>query len=148
MLRAPRRTRRGYRLDMSTAPAYDWYQRGMALLKAGDNHAAATVLERAAAAEPRKSSIHEALARAYFGSRRFSAALEQFTLVLDISPTNDYAHFGAGLCLGRLGKLREAVGHLRMANVMRPGNADYERALGLWEGHMTSLLPPERDPNE
>ncbi len=130
---------------MSTAPAYEWYQRGMSLLKAGDVHAAATLLERAAAAEPRKSSIHEALARAYFGARRFAAALEQFTLVLDISPTNDYAHFGAGLCLGRLGRLREAVGHLRMANVMRPGNADYERALEQWERHKDSLLPSPRD---
>ncbi len=126
---------------MSGAPAYDWYQRGMALLKTGDVHAAATLLEKAAAAEPRKSSIHEALARAYFRSGRFAAALEQFTLVLEISPTNDYAHFGAGLCLGRLGKLREAVGHLKLANVMRPGNADYEDALARWERHMTALLP-------
>ena len=132
---------------MSTAPAYDWYQRGMALLKAGDTHAAATLFERAAEAEPGKSSIHEALARAYFGSRRFAAALKQFMLVLEISPTNDYAHFGAGLCLGRLGRLREAVGHLRLANVMRPGNDDYERALALWEGHAASLLP-SNDPGE
>lgn len=46
---------------------------------------------------------------------------------------NDYAHFGAGLCLGRLGRLHEAVGHLRIANVMRPGNNDYEEALALHE---------------
>jgi tetratricopeptide (TPR) repeat protein len=127
---------------MSTAPAYDWFQRGMALLQAGDVHAAATLLERAAEAEPNKSSIHEGLARAYFGSGRFAAALKQFTMVLDMSPANDYAHFGAGLCLGRLGRLREAVGHLRMANVMRPGNRDYENALAIWEGHADSFLPP------
>jgi tetratricopeptide (TPR) repeat protein len=114
----------------------------MALLKSGDVHAAANLLQKAAAAEPGKSSIHEALARAYFGSRRFAAALEQFVIVLDLSPANDYAHFGAGLCLGRLGKLREAVGHLKMACVMRPDNDDYERARALWEGHLESLLPP------
>jgi tetratricopeptide (TPR) repeat protein len=132
---------------MSEAPAYDWFQRGMALLAAGDHHAAATLLERAAGAEPGKSSIHEGLARAYFGSGRFGRALEQFVLVLELAPANDYAHFGAGLCLGRLGRLREAVGELRMANVMRPGNKDYEDALRLWEGHADAFLEPEARPD-
>jgi tetratricopeptide (TPR) repeat protein len=118
------------------AGAYDWYQQGLALLQSGDNHAAATLLERAAAVEHGKSSIHEALARAYFGSRRFDEALEQFGVALDLSPANDYAHFGAGLCLGRLGRLPEAVGHLRMANVMRPNNEDYERALANHEARL------------
>lgn len=120
---------------------YEWYQRGLELLEAGDVHAAATLLERAAAAEPEKGSIREALARAYFRGRRFSAALAQFTAALEISPANDYAHFGAGLCLGRLGRLHQAVGHLRMANVMRPGNDDYEGALALWEAHLRALAP-------
>jgi tetratricopeptide (TPR) repeat protein len=117
---------------------YEWYQRGLTLLEAGDVHAAATVLARAAEAEPEKGSIREALARAYFRGRRFDAALDEFTAALEISPANDYAHFGAGLCLGRLGRLHEAVGHLRMANVMRPGNDDYEAALVLWEGRLGS----------
>jgi Flp pilus assembly protein TadD len=128
---------------MGTAPAYDWYQRGMSLLEAGDVHAAATLLERAAAAEPGKSSIHEALARAYFRSGRFKSALEQFRVVLEISPANDYAHFGAGLCLGRLGHLREAVGHLRMANVMRPDSEEYSDALARWEQHADRFLEPD-----
>jgi Flp pilus assembly protein TadD len=117
-------------------PAYEWYQRGLALLDGGDFHAAATLLERAAAEEPGKSSIHEALARAYFRSRRFSLALEQFNLVIDLSPANDYAYFGLGLSLDRLGRLEEAVGQLRMANVMRPGNADYEAALASSEARL------------
>jgi len=115
---------------------YDWYQRGLELLQSGDNHAAATLLERAAAAEHGKSSIHEALARAYFGSRRFDEALEQFGVVLEISPANDYALFGVGLCLGRLGRLPEAVGHLRMASVMHPENEDYKRELARCEARL------------
>lgn len=114
-------------------PVYEWYTQGMALLKAGDVHAAATLLERAVAEEPDKRSIREGLARAYYGAKRFGDALEQFTAVLDISPVEDYAHFGAGLCLGRLGRLPEAVGHLRMANVMRPENEDYQGALQRYE---------------
>ena len=128
---------------MAEDSAYEWYQRGLELLRSGDHHAAATLLEKAAEAEPGKSSIHEALARAYFGMRRFGAALKQFTIVIDMAPTNDYAYFGSGLCLGRLGRIREAVGHLRMANVMRPGNADYEEALARWEGHAASILGDE-----
>ena len=114
-------------------PVYEWYQRGLTLLETGDVHAAATVLARAAEAEPEKGSIREALARAYYRAHRFSAALDEFAAALEISPANDYAHFGAGLCLGRLGRLNEAVGHLRMANVMRPGNDDYEAALSRYE---------------
>jgi len=122
---------------------YDWYQRGLELLSSGDNHAAATLLERAAAAEQGKSSIHEALARAYFGSRRFDEALEQFGVVLEISPANDYAHFGAGLCLSRLGRLLEAVGHLKMANVMHPDNGDYERELARCEARLAAKREAE-----
>jgi tetratricopeptide (TPR) repeat protein len=120
-------------------PVYEWYQRGLTLLEAGDVHAAATVLARAAEAEPEKGSIREALARAYFRASRFNAALDEFAAALEISPANDYAHFGAGLCLGRLGRLNEAVGHLRMANVMRPGNDDYEAALTRYERALGSL---------
>jgi tetratricopeptide (TPR) repeat protein len=133
---------------MSTAPAYDWFQRGMALLDGGDFHAAATLLERAAEAEPGKSSIHEGLARAYFRAGRFKSALDQFRIVLELSPANDYAHLGAGLCLGRLGRLREAVGHLRMANVMQPDNEEYREALARWEQHADRFLEPEAPPEE
>lgn len=119
-------------------PVYEWYQRGLTLLETGDVHAAATVLARAAEAEPEKGSIREALARAYYRAHRFSAALDEFVAALEISPANDYAHFGAGLCLGRLGRLNEAIGHLRMANVMRPGNDDYEAALTRYERELES----------
>jgi len=114
-------------------PVYEWYQQGLSLLQAGDAHAAATILERAVQAEPDKGSIREALGRAYFRARRFAKALKEFDEALEISPANDYAHFGAGLCHGRLGHIATAVGHLRMANVMRPGNADYEDALERYE---------------
>lgn len=114
-------------------PVYEWYQQGLAFLATGDAHAAATVLERAVAAEPGKGSLLEALGRAYFRSRRFRAALDQFSSALDVNPANDYAHFGAGLCLARLGRLDEACGHLRMATVMRPAVDDYRSALARHE---------------
>lgn len=75
----------------------------------------------------------EALGRAYFATRRFTAALDQFSYALELNPANDYAHFGAGLCLARLGRHAEALGHLKMATVMRPDVEDYENALARQE---------------
>ena len=53
---------------------YDLFKRGSALLEAGDFAAAAVPLERARSLEPEKTSIREALGRAYFRSGRFEAA--------------------------------------------------------------------------
>ena len=59
--------------------------------------AAAVPLERARDLEPDKSSIREALGRAYFRSAQFDKAAEEFAEVVERYPVNDYAHF----CLGR-----------------------------------------------
>ncbi len=42
---------------------------------------------------------------------------------------NDYARYGAGLCRLKAGDRDRARGHLRLAAVMRPDNADYRAAL-------------------
>ena len=47
--------------------------------------------------EPEKTSIREALGRAYFRSRQFEEAVVEFQAVVERAPTNDYALF----CLGR-----------------------------------------------
>ena len=48
---------------------------------------------------------------------------------VEIDPVNDYAHYGLGVCRLRVGDRAGARGHLRLATVMRPDNADYRRAL-------------------
>ena len=77
--------------------AYELFKKGSALLEAGDFAAAAISLERARSLEPDKSSIREALGRAYFRTSRFEQAAEEFEAVVERHPVNDYAHF----CLGR-----------------------------------------------
>lgn len=109
--------------------AYDEFQRGMRLLRDGHPHAAVQPLERARDLEPGKGSVREALARAYFNSRRFDAACDEFAETLAINPSNDYAHFGMGLCLLRLGERTAARGHLKLAVVMNPQEEHYARAL-------------------
>lgn len=114
---------------MATRSAYEEFRRGLDLLRDGNPHAAVQPLERARELEPTKSSIREALARAYFNSQQVGAAREEFSNTLEIDPANDYAHFGLGLALLRLGDLPAARGHLKLAVVMNPEEEHYARAL-------------------
>ncbi len=109
--------------------AYEAFQQGMQLLAEGHPHAAALPLERARSLEPEKGSVREALARAYYNSRRFEAARDEFAETVAINPTNDYAHFGLGLCWMRLGDRVAARGHLKLAVAMNPEIDHYQQAL-------------------
>ena len=72
--------------------------------------------------------MREALARAYFRSGRFSAAEQEFRAAVEIDPVNDYAHFGLGLSLLRVGDPMGARRHLKLAVAMRPLD-EYREAL-------------------
>jgi Flp pilus assembly protein TadD len=104
---------------------YDLYKRGSELLEHGDFAAAAIPLEQARAMEPEKSSIREALGRAYFRTGRYEAASVEFQEVVDRYPVNDYAHFCLGRSLEKSGRRREARKHLALAASLRPERADY-----------------------
>jgi tetratricopeptide (TPR) repeat protein len=113
------------------APAgsvYEWYQRGLELLAGGDPAAAATLLGRAAEAEPGSRSVLEALARAQFDAGRYHEAMASFTELIAVNPTDDYAQFGLGLAASRAGELRLAAEHLALAVAMRPDLGHYARA--------------------
>jgi tetratricopeptide (TPR) repeat protein len=117
------------RRDTIDVDAYELFQRGSELLAAGHAHQAVISLEQARDAAPRHGSVREALGRAYYGAGRTSAAAAEFAEALEIDPSNDYAHFGLGLCLARAGKRTRALGHLRLAVVMRPEVDTYRQAL-------------------
>lgn len=108
---------------------YDWYQRGVKLLREGSPAAAAALLERAASAEPGSRSIREALARAQFNSRRYADAASSFRWIVDANPTEDYAYFGLGLSLWRTGDIEGAQEPLAIAVAMRPDERHYVTAL-------------------
>ncbi|NLT07812.1 MAG: tetratricopeptide repeat protein [Solirubrobacterales bacterium] len=104
---------------------YDLYRRGSALLDHGDFAAAAIPLEQARELEPDKTSIREALGRAYFRCGRFGRAAEEFEAVVERAPVNDFAHFCLGKALAKTGRMREARRHALLAAGMRPDRADY-----------------------
>ena len=108
---------------------YEWYQRGLQLLGAGHPDAAATLLERAHAAEPASRSVLEALARAQYDAGRYQAAMASFDRLITVNPTDDYAQFGLGLAASRAGALERAAEHLALAVAMRPDLGHYARAL-------------------
>ena len=129
LLRAPSIRRETIDLD-----TYELFQRGSELLAAGHAHQAVISLEQARDAAPGHGSVREALGRAYYGAGRTSAAEAEFAEALEIDPSNDYAHFGLGLCLARGGKRTRALGHLRLAVAMRPEVDSYREALQRIEG--------------
>jgi len=108
---------------------YDWYTRGVELLDSRNPAAAAALLEHAARAEPSSRSVREALARAQFNAGHFAAARDNFAVIIEINPTDDYAHFGMGLSCSKLGDYEDAAEHLALAAAMRPENKHYATAL-------------------
>jgi Flp pilus assembly protein TadD len=104
---------------------YDLFIRGSRLLEAGDFSAATVPLEKARRLEPDKTSIREALGRAYFRSGRYADAREEFAAVVERSPVNDFAHFCLGRALEKTGRRAEARRHLTLAVGLRPDRADY-----------------------
>ena len=52
--------------------------------------------------------------------------------MVDLSPADDYAHYGLARALEKLGRKDEARGHMKLASSLRPGSEDYaERARAL-----------------
>jgi tetratricopeptide (TPR) repeat protein len=109
--------------------AYGLLQRGQALLKRRHYAQGAVVLERAAALEPGKGSIVEALGRAYYNSGQHARAVRAFEELLEIDPSSGYGHYGLGQALKQVGRRTEARKHLRLAVALAPDSALYRAAL-------------------
>jgi Flp pilus assembly protein TadD len=125
-------TTKGAALPEERSPedgVYEWYMRGVRLLGEGNPAAAATLLARAAQAEPESRSILETLGRAHYDAGHYSEAMQVFSRLTAVGPTDDYAHFGLGLAAGKAGELRLAAEHLALAVAMRPDLGHYARAL-------------------
>ena len=105
--------------------AYDLYQKGRGHLKSGMAAQATVALEKAKRLEPDKASIREALGIAYFRIGRWREAEAEFRAVLELSPTDDYAHYALGRALEKQGRDAEANGHYKLASSMSPESERY-----------------------
>ena len=113
------------RQTLSSESTYLLYRKGMELLEDGSFEEAAEPLAEAARRAPEKSSVREALGRAYFRSRRFEQAATEFEAVVETHPVNDYAHFCLGRALSLTGQVKRARHHLALASNLRPERRDY-----------------------
>jgi Flp pilus assembly protein TadD len=107
------------------ADVYELFQQGTRLLEAGEFHQATVPLSKAAKLEPEKTSIREALGRAYFRSAQYEEAAVEFGAVVERAPTNDYALFCLGRSLMECGRPAEARKPLVLAANLRPDRRDY-----------------------
>jgi Flp pilus assembly protein TadD len=98
--------------------------------------AQATVpLEKAKRLEPDKASIREALGIAYFRLARWQEAEQEFrTIVEELQPTDDYAHYALGRTLEQQGRAAEANGHYKLASSMNPASETYASRIRDLEG--------------
>ena len=104
---------------------YDLFRRGTELLESGEFHQATIPLRKAAELEPEKTSVREALGRAYFRSRHYEEAAVEFAAVVERAPTNDYALFCLGRALMESGRPDDARKPLVLAANLRPDRHDY-----------------------
>ena len=106
--------------------AYDLFREGQKRLRSGLTAQATVPLEKAKKLEPEKASIREALGIAYFRLARWRDAEREFrTIVEELAPTDDYAHYALGRALERQGRTTEANGHYKLASSMKPGSDQY-----------------------
>jgi tetratricopeptide (TPR) repeat protein len=80
-------------------------------------------------AAPDAPSVHLLAGRAYLGSAQLNRAERAFLRVLELDPSDHYAHFALGRTLQRQGRLAEAKTQLRLAAAMNP-LPEYQEALG------------------
>jgi tetratricopeptide (TPR) repeat protein len=104
---------------------YTLYRRGIELLEDGDFEHAAAPLAEAARRVPEKSSVREALGRAYYRAGRYAQAAIEFEAVVATHHVDDYAHFCLGRALSKTGEKARARHHLALASNLRPDRRDY-----------------------
>jgi tetratricopeptide (TPR) repeat protein len=87
---------------------------------------AAWTCSAGAARRPRPRSCS---ARRPFDAGRYAEAADNFRMIVEASPSDDYANFGLGLALARMGDHAAAAEYLALAAAMRPDASHYTDAL-------------------
>ena len=99
---------------------YDFFQQGRGHMREGRNAQATVALEKAKRREPSSRSIREALGIAYFRLGRFAEAEAEFRVLVELAPSDEFAHYGLARSLVNQGKQDEAKPHIKLARSLRP----------------------------
>jgi tetratricopeptide (TPR) repeat protein len=108
---------------------YILFYRAKDLMKNNDFLNASLLLEKAVGLEPEKGSVREALAICYYNMGFYSSSKSHFIKALQIDASNDFAHYGMGMCLLKEKSFSRALGHFKIAKFMKPGFRIYEDAI-------------------
>jgi len=109
--------------------AYYLFKKGKILADKGRCLEAIMLLEKAKSIEPEKGSIREFLASSYYNCGFYESARRNFMTAIEIDASNDFAHYGLGLCFIRENKLEKAAGHFKLAAIMKPASKKYKEML-------------------
>ena len=111
--------------------AIEFYNRGREKMKRGDYPAAAALLEKSVAKDPRLFPAHAALGRAYEKLGKINEARALFRLALEIRPD----HAESRVALGRIaydkGGIERAIFHFEKAVKSKPDSFVAQYRLGL-----------------
>jgi Flp pilus assembly protein TadD len=99
---------------------YELFQRGRKHLRSGRPAQATVSLEKAKRAEPKSRSIREALGIAYFRLGRFEEAEAEFRVLVELAPSDEFAHYALGRALVNQGRREEAIPHIKLGRALRP----------------------------
>ncbi|MEV4254288.1 tetratricopeptide repeat protein [Spirillospora sp. NPDC049652] len=97
---------------------YEEFQRAQMFFEARDYISASRLLAPVAEAEPGNGAVAELLARAYFHSAQLGRAEDAFRRLLDIDPSNGWAHEALARTLERRNRPDEAARFRKLAVAM------------------------------
>jgi Flp pilus assembly protein TadD len=97
---------------------YDLFQLGRSHLRNGMAAQATVPLEKAKRAEPTSRSIREALGIAYFRIGRWTEAEAEFRVLLELDPSDEFAHYALGRALVNQGRRTEATPHIKLGRAL------------------------------
>ena len=109
---------------VGVSETYDLFQLGRSHLRNGMPAQATVPLEKAKRNEPTSRSIREALGIAYFRIRRWEEAEAEFRALVELDPSDEFAHYALGRTLVNQGRRDEATPHIKLARSLRPRAAD------------------------
>ena len=107
--------------------AYFLFIKGKKLSRKGRCLEAIMLLEKAKNLEPKKGSIREFLASSYYNCGFYKSAKKNFMTAIEIDASNDFAHYGLGLCLIMENNLKRALGHFKIAAIMSPDQKNIKK---------------------